>query len=93
MAKMLRTALVMHPVVRDELIRDDHMERLARAVDLVSPEPVRSFDVLGVELGRIEVLITSWGAPPVGPASAPGAVTAVAGCGGRTINSRRGRWN
>lgn len=67
MAKMLRTALVMHPVVRDELIRDDHMERLARAVDLVSPEPVRSFDVLGVELGRIEVLITSWGAPPVGP--------------------------
>jgi len=67
MAKMLRTALVMHPVVRDELIRDDHMERLARTVDLVSRDPVRSFDTLGVELGRIEVLITSWGSPPVVP--------------------------
>jgi len=42
MAKMLRTALVMHPVVRDELIRDDHMERLARTVDLVSREPAAS---------------------------------------------------
>lgn len=64
---MLRTALIMHPVVRDELLRDDHVERLARAVDLVSREPLRSFDALGVELGRIEVLITSWGSPPVGP--------------------------
>ncbi|MEQ8859440.1 MAG: hydroxyacid dehydrogenase [Pseudomonadales bacterium] len=67
MAKMLRTALVMHPVVRDELIRDDHLARLERAVDLISREPTRSFDALGVELGRIEVLITSWGSPPVVP--------------------------
>jgi phosphoglycerate dehydrogenase-like enzyme len=67
MAKMLRTALVMHPVVRDELIRADHLDRLERALDLVSREPFRDFESLGVELGRVEVLITSWGCPPVGP--------------------------
>jgi phosphoglycerate dehydrogenase-like enzyme len=67
MAKMLRTALVMHPVVRDELIRTDHLDRLERAVDLVSREPLRNFGSLGSELGRIDVLITSWGCPPVGP--------------------------
>ncbi len=67
MAKMLRTALVMHPVVRDELIRDDHLERLERAVDLIGREPLRSFDAFGVDLGRTEVLITSWGCPPITP--------------------------
>jgi phosphoglycerate dehydrogenase-like enzyme len=65
MAKKLRTALVMHPLVRQELIRDDHMERLEQAVSLVSTEPLRSFDPLGPELGKIEVLITSWGCPTV----------------------------
>ncbi len=67
MAKMLRTALVMHPVVWDELIRDDHLDRLAGVVDLVSRQPHRSLDELGSELGKIEVLVTSWGCPPVGP--------------------------
>jgi phosphoglycerate dehydrogenase-like enzyme len=57
----------MHPVVRDELIREDHLERLGRAVELVHPEPLRTIEALGTELGRIEVLITSWGCPPVGP--------------------------
>lgn len=65
MAKMLRTALVMHPVVRDELLREDHLARLERAVALVSREPARSVEALGPELSRIEVLITSWGCPPV----------------------------
>lgn len=65
MAKKLRTALVMHPMVRDELMRDEHIERLDRAVSLVEREPARSFDELGWELSRIEVLITSWGCPPV----------------------------
>lgn len=65
MAKKLRTALVMHPMVRTELIRDDHMERLERAVALVNHEPSRSFEALGAELARIEVLITSWGCPAV----------------------------
>ncbi len=67
MAKMLRTALIMHPVVRDELLRDDHVDRLSRAVDLVSREPLRNFEDLGIEMSRIEVLITSWGCPPIGP--------------------------
>lgn len=67
MAKMLRTALVMHPVVRDELIREDHLDRLERSVDLVSREPARNLESLGGELGRMDVLITSWGCPPVGP--------------------------
>jgi phosphoglycerate dehydrogenase-like enzyme len=67
MAKMLRTVLVMHPVVRDELIRPDHLDRLERVVDLVGREPFRSIDALEGELGRVEVLITSWGCPPVGP--------------------------
>lgn len=65
MAKLLRTALVMHPVVRDELIRDDHLDRLERSVDLVSREPLRSLESLDDELARVEVLITSWGCPPV----------------------------
>jgi phosphoglycerate dehydrogenase-like enzyme len=65
MAKKLRTALVMHPLVRKELIRDDHMERLDRAVALVTAEPLRSFEPLGPELAKLEVLITSWGCPPV----------------------------
>lgn len=67
MAKMLRTALIMHPVVRDELLRDDHFDRLENVVDLISREPARNFESLGVELGRIDVLITSWGSPPVTP--------------------------
>jgi phosphoglycerate dehydrogenase-like enzyme len=65
MAKKLRTALVMHPLVRKELIRVDHMDRLERAVSLVSSEPLRQFEPLGSELGKLEVLITSWGCPTV----------------------------
>lgn len=66
MAKMLRTALVMHPVVRDELIRSDHFERLERVVELAAREPARNLDALGGDLARVEVLITSWGCPPIG---------------------------
>jgi phosphoglycerate dehydrogenase-like enzyme len=65
MPKALRTALVMHPVVRDELIRADHMERLDRAVTLVNTEPVRDFEALGDHLARLEILVTSWGCPPI----------------------------
>ena len=65
MAKTLRTALIMHPVVADELIRADHLERLSRAVTLVTANPVREFDALGDELGRLDVLITSWGCAPI----------------------------
>ena len=69
MAKTLRTALVMHPVVADELFRTDHMERLTRAVALVDPVPVREFDALGDELARLDIVITSWGCPPIDEAT------------------------
>jgi phosphoglycerate dehydrogenase-like enzyme len=70
MAKTHRTALVMHPVVAEELLRADHLERLNRAVHLVSPAPVRDFDALGDELARLDIVITSWGCPPIDEATA-----------------------
>jgi len=69
MAKTLRTALVMHPVVAEELIRADHRERLDRAVALVQPAPVRDFADLGDELERLDIVITSWGCPPLDEAA------------------------
>ncbi len=68
MAKSHTTAMVMHPVVRDELIRDDHLERLARTTRLVSTDPARDFESLEEHLARIEILITSWGCPPINAA-------------------------
>jgi phosphoglycerate dehydrogenase-like enzyme len=65
MAKAHRTALVMHPVVRDELIRDDHMQRLGRATALVSETPFRDFASLEEHFPQIEILVTSWGASPM----------------------------
>ncbi len=65
MAKMLQTALVMHPVVRDELMREDHLARLERAVALISREPLRDFSGPDGRLASLEVLITSWGCPPI----------------------------
>jgi len=65
MAKSHTTAMVMHPVVLDELIREDHLDRLSRITRLVSKEPFRDFDELDEHLARIEILVTSWGCPPV----------------------------
>ena len=65
MAKVHTTAMVMHPVVLDELVRDDHLERLARITRLVSTEPYRDFEALEEHHARIEILITSWGCPPI----------------------------
>jgi phosphoglycerate dehydrogenase-like enzyme len=65
MAKAHTTAMVMHPVVRDELIRADHMQRLNRVTMLVSEEPFPDFVSLEEHLPQIEVLVTSWGCPPV----------------------------
>jgi phosphoglycerate dehydrogenase-like enzyme len=69
MAKSPTTALVMHPVVLDELIRDDHLQRLDRAVNLVHDAPFRELDELGDNLPHIEVLITSWGCPRIDAAA------------------------
>lgn len=65
MAKVPTTAMVMHPVVRDELIRDDHMQRLDRSVTMIQHTPFRELDEFDEHLSEIEVLITSWGCPRI----------------------------
>jgi len=65
MAKAHETALFMHPVVRDELLRDDHFDRLTRVARLVRREPFRDLEELVDAAPRVEVLITSWGCPPI----------------------------
>lgn len=65
MAKAPTTALVMHPIVCDELIRADHMQRLGSVTSLVSEEPFRDFEIMEDFLPQIEVLLTSWGCPPI----------------------------
>ncbi len=59
------TALVMHPVVQQELFRNDHVRRLDNCCRLVSESPSRDFDELGEHLSRIQILITSWGCPRI----------------------------
>ena len=59
------TALIMHPVVREELLRTDHLHTLKRCCHLVSDGPLRTFDELGRHLAQVQVLITSWGCPRV----------------------------
>ena len=61
MAKPPSTALVMHPVVCDELIRDDHMQRLRNVTNLIAEEPFREVTDLAESMQQVEVLVTSWG--------------------------------
>ncbi|MEE8245080.1 MAG: NAD(P)-dependent oxidoreductase, partial [Pseudomonadales bacterium] len=65
MAKKPTTALLMHPIVLDELMREDHLQRLDRAVELVAPEPFRDVVSLQNRREHVEVLITSWGCPRI----------------------------
>ena len=65
MAKKPVSAMVMHPIVRDELLREDHLQRLGQCSQLLSTDPVESLDALGADAGRVEVLITSWGCPRI----------------------------
>jgi len=55
--------MVMHPVVREEVLRDDHIDRLRTACSLVGDVPCRTYEDLGVDANQVEVLITSWGCP------------------------------
>ena len=64
MAKTPITALVMHPVVLEDLLRPHHLERLHQVCQIVSPTPARNLTELA-EHNRLEVLITSWGCPRV----------------------------
>ena len=59
------TAMIMHPVVKEELLAEPHLQRLGRSCRLVDPTPFRTFDGLGEESGRVQVLITSWGCPRI----------------------------
>jgi phosphoglycerate dehydrogenase-like enzyme len=65
MAKAPILALVMHPVVRDELMRPDHITRLKNVSRLLREEPFRALSELAEDLAKVEVLITSWGAPAI----------------------------
>lgn len=59
------TAFAMHPVVMEQIVRADHIERLRRCCSLPLPEPVRHYDQLAALAPTLEILITSWGCPPV----------------------------
>jgi len=65
MPKAPVTALVMHPVVRDELLRADHLQRLKQCCSLLSDTPFRDFEEIGTDLSKIEILVTSWGCPRI----------------------------
>ena len=65
MAKRPITAMLMHPVVRDELFRPDHIDALNRVCTLVSDTPFRSLEDAPDKLHQVEVLITSWGCPRI----------------------------
>lgn len=57
--------MLMHPVVKDELFRTDHLDTLARVCTLVSEAPFRDTREITPHLSQIEVLVTSWGCPRI----------------------------
>jgi phosphoglycerate dehydrogenase-like enzyme len=65
MAKKPTTAMLMHPVVKDELFRKDHLDTIARVTSLVSETTFRDVDAIEPYLPTIEVLVTSWGCPRI----------------------------
>jgi len=65
MAKKPLTAMLMHPVVKQEMIRSDHMGTLRRVCTLVDETPFRDLDAIAPHLSGVEVLITSWGCPRI----------------------------
>lgn len=65
MAKKPITAMLMHPVVMEELFRQDHLDSINRVCQLVSNKPFRDLESIESELNRLEVLVTSWGCPRI----------------------------
>ncbi|MEM9622020.1 MAG: hydroxyacid dehydrogenase [Pseudomonadota bacterium] len=65
MAKKPITAMLMHPVVMDELFRQDHLDALHRFCRLVSDTPFRDAQAIAEHLSQVEVLVTSWGCPRI----------------------------
>ena len=69
MAKKPITALVMHPVVYEQVLREDHLTRLGDTCRLLAATPYRTFEELGDDRERLELIITSWGCPLVDEAT------------------------
>lgn len=65
MAKKPNTVMLMHPVVKDELFRQDHLDAMGRVCQLLSEEPFRDLDSLSAHIAHVEILITSWGSPRI----------------------------
>ncbi len=59
--------LAMHPLLTEEMFTPDHHERLASLCDVPDPAPLTRFDdERGSSLlARAEILLTSWGSPPI----------------------------
>ncbi|SDU70885.1 hydroxyacid dehydrogenase [Jiangella alkaliphila] len=59
--------LVMSDTAYRDLFDDELRERLEALADVVLPDPVASLDgpVVRAALGRADVLVTSWGCPPL----------------------------
>ena len=55
----------MHPVVKEELFRPDHLDTINRVSTLVSETPFRDTQSIAPYLADVEVLITSWGCPRI----------------------------
>ncbi len=55
----------MHPVVAQELLREDHMEQLRSVCRIAQPMPAQRAEELTRAAGDIEILITSWGCAPI----------------------------
>ena len=55
----------MHPLVQQEIVTAEHLERLGRATHLLQGEAFGSFDALGELAADVDILITSWGCPPL----------------------------
>ncbi len=57
--------LAMHPVVMDQILRADHVRRLSECCRIPLAAPVRDFEQLGHLGAQVQVLVTSWGCPPI----------------------------
>lgn len=65
-----RTALLaFDPATRPDLLSAEQIERLGRMTALLRREPVLDFadPAIAGALARTEILVTGWGAPPIGP--------------------------
>ena len=65
MARLPVAALAMHPVVMEQILRRDHIDRLRRCCALPHPEPVRHYEQLAQLAPQVEILVTSWGCAPI----------------------------